>query len=71
MRANLAMAIDLATASAFLAAYESVSSSRVWHPYWDLRVAVDFLPDLPDLRDAAPSLLRLESFVEQALGTLG
>ncbi len=69
MRANLAMSFDQSTADAFLAAHEVASASRLWHPYWDLRVAVDFLPDPPSTVDA--SLRRLEVFVERALTLLG
>ena len=69
MRANLAMSFDQATADAFLAGHEVMSASRVWDPYWDLRVAVDFLPDLPSKIDA--SLQRLEAFVERALALVG
>lgn len=72
MRANLAMSFDRETANAFLAAYrEIVGSASGWHPYWDLRVAVDFLPDLPRIALAEPPLARLEDFVETALAAIG
>jgi aminoglycoside phosphotransferase (APT) family kinase protein len=70
MRANLAMSFDLATADAFLVAHETVSASRVWHPYWDLRVAVDFLPDLTDRQDGDPRLARLETLVSRAVSEM-
>lgn len=72
MRANLAMSFDSQTADAFLAAHrEIVGSSSDWHPYWDLRVAVDFLPDLPRVMLTEPPLVRLEDFVEGALAEIG
>lgn len=71
MRANLAMSFDSDTADAFLVAHrEIVASSSDWHPYWDLRVAVDFLPDLPTVALPTPPLARLEGFVEGALAAI-
>jgi aminoglycoside phosphotransferase (APT) family kinase protein len=71
MRANLAMSFDSQTADAFLLAHRAiVGSSTDWHPYWDLRVAVDFLPDLERVTPKAPSLVRLEGFVEAALAAI-
>lgn len=72
MRANLAMSDGLATAAAFLAAWsETVGSSAAWHPYWDLQVALDFLPDLPRVTLPGTSLERLEDFVRGALASIG
>jgi len=66
------MSFDSETADAFLAAYrEIVGSASGWHPYWDLRVAVDFLPDIPRIALAEAPLARLEDFVEGALAALG
>jgi predicted trehalose synthase len=72
MRANLAMSFDSEAADAFLTAYRDiVGSPSGWDPYWDLRVSVDFLPDLPRSALAEPPLARLEDFVEGALAALG
>lgn len=59
MRVNLV--ITGADAAGFLAAYEAARGDGFrHHPYWDLRMAIDFLPD-DDL--AGPGLDRLERFV--------
>jgi aminoglycoside phosphotransferase (APT) family kinase protein len=72
MRANLAMSFGLAAADAFLAAYRSIAgASNAWHPYWDVRVAVDLLPDLPADGQPAGELARLEDFVADASAQLG
>jgi aminoglycoside phosphotransferase (APT) family kinase protein len=79
MRANLATLFDLDTADAFLAAYRravgaSGAAASDHHPYWDLRVALDFLEDLTDLRELTASgeaIPRIERFVESALADLG
>ena len=71
MRANLAMSFDSQTADAFLVVHrEIVGFSSDWHPYWDLRVAVDFLPDLPRVTLTEPPFVRLEGFVEGALAAI-
>jgi len=78
MRANLAMLFDLETADAFLEGHRAVAEGRGgagsdYHPYWDLRVAVDFLEDLTDLPELTASgqaILRIERFVERAISDL-
>lgn len=72
MRANLAMSYDGETADAFLAAYRDiVGPSSTWQPYWDLRVGVDFLPDLPPVAPREDVIERLERFLEGALAAIG
>ncbi len=71
MRANLAMAFAVETADAFLEAYRAVVGASYRHdPYWDLRVAVDFLPDVPSDGWSAAELGRLDRFVARAVAAL-
>jgi hypothetical protein len=71
MRANPAMAFAVETADAFLEAYRAVVGASYRHdPYWDLRVAVDFLPDVPSDGWSAAELGRLDRFVARAVAAL-
>ena len=71
MRANLAMSFGLDAAEAFLDAYRTVVGASYLHnPYWDLRVAVDFLPDLPSDGRPSEELERLDDFVAGSVATL-
>jgi aminoglycoside phosphotransferase (APT) family kinase protein len=71
MRANLAMSFEVEAAEAFLAAYRGVIGGSVVHdPYWDLRVAVDFLPDLPAGDRPSVKVGRLDDFVARAVASL-
>lgn len=68
MRANLAMSFGIEAADEFLEAYREVAGPYVHDPYWDLRVAVDFLPELsPGPR---PEFERLDDFVARAVAAL-
>jgi aminoglycoside phosphotransferase (APT) family kinase protein len=72
MRANLAMSFGLDTAEAFLDVYRTVVGASYAHsPYWDLRVAVDFLPDLPSNGRPSAELERLDDFVAGSVAALG
>lgn len=71
MRANLAMSFGVDAAEAFLAAYRGVLGRAVVHePYWDLRVAVDFLPDLPPSDRPSARAARLDEFVARRVASL-
>ncbi|MGD0018062.1 MAG: phosphotransferase [Candidatus Limnocylindrales bacterium] len=71
MRANLAMSCGVESADEFLDAYRvTLGSPYVHDPYWDLRVAVDFLPDLPSDGRRAARLGRLDDFVARSIGPL-
>jgi hypothetical protein len=71
MRANLAMSFEVDAAEEFLAAYLGPVSGSVGHdPYWDLRVAVDFLPDLPAGHRPSAKVARLDDFVARAVARL-
>jgi aminoglycoside phosphotransferase (APT) family kinase protein len=71
MRANLAMSFGVDAADEFLAAYRQVVGGSVAHePYWDLRVATDFLPDLQPGRRPSASVARLDEFVARAVARL-
>jgi aminoglycoside phosphotransferase (APT) family kinase protein len=70
MRVNLALSAGLEVAEAFLEAYRSVSGSDPLDPLWDLRMAVDFVPDLRAERMTARELARLDEFVLSALAAL-
>jgi hypothetical protein len=73
------MLFDLETADAFLAAHRAAAgdpggAARDHQPYWDLRVAVDFLEDLTELAELTASgqaIPRIERFIESALADLG
>ena len=68
MRVNLAMWFGVEAADVFLAAYRAVADSYAHDPGWDLRVAVDFLPELkPEPR---PEFERLDDFVARAVAAL-
>jgi hypothetical protein len=72
MRANLAMSFGLDAAEAFLDVYRTVVGASYAHnPYWDLRVAVDFLPDLPSDGRPSEELERLDDFVAGSVAALG
>jgi aminoglycoside phosphotransferase (APT) family kinase protein len=71
MRTNLAMSFGVDAAEAFLAAYRGVlGGSVVQDPFWDLRVAVDFLPDLPAGDRPSVRVARLDEFVARAVASL-
>jgi hypothetical protein len=68
MRANLAMSFGVGAADEFLENFRAVAGSYTHDPYWDLRVAVDFLPELtPETR---PEFDRLDDFVIRAAAAL-
>jgi aminoglycoside phosphotransferase (APT) family kinase protein len=68
MRANLAMSHGVKAADEFLEAYVAVVGPYDHDPYWDMRVAIDFLPELtPDTR---PEFERLDDFVIRAAAAL-
>ena len=69
MRANLAMSFGLETAAAFLDLYRGIAGSVEHDPYWDLRVAVDFAPDLPASHRPSAALARLDEFVARAVAS--
>jgi aminoglycoside phosphotransferase (APT) family kinase protein len=68
MRANLAMSFGVEAADEFLAAYRAVAPAYAHDPYWDLRSAVDFLPELSP--EPKPEFSRLDEFVTRAVATL-
>ena len=68
MRANLAMSFGVAAADEFLAAYRATAANNLHDPRWDLRVAVDFLPELK--LEARPEFDRLDEFVTRAVAAL-
>jgi hypothetical protein len=70
MRINLATSFGLDAAEALLDAYRAVAGeSYRYDPRWDLRIAVDFLPNLGgDL--FTTELARLDEFVVTALARL-
>jgi aminoglycoside phosphotransferase (APT) family kinase protein len=68
MRANLAMSFGVEAADRFLEAYRAVAGPYSHDPYWDLRVAVDFLPELRP--EARPEFDRLDDFVARAVAAL-
>ena len=68
MRANLAMSHGVEAADEFLEAYRAVAGPYAYDPYWDLRVAVDFLPELTP--GARPEFERLDEFVTRAAAAL-
>ena len=68
MRANLAMSLGMEAADEFLSAYRAADGSYDHDPRWDLRSAVDFLPELsPEPR---PEFDRLDEFVVRAVAAL-
>jgi hypothetical protein len=70
MRINLATSFGLDAAEAFLDVYRTVAGESYLHdPRWDLRIAVDFLPDLGGDRSRT-ELERLDEFVVRALARL-
>ncbi len=71
MRANLALAFSVEAADAFLDAYRAVVGAAYrLDPWWDLRMAVDFLPDLGYGGWSAAELGRLDRFVARAVAAL-
>jgi aminoglycoside phosphotransferase (APT) family kinase protein len=68
MRANLVMAFGIDAADEFLAAFHAVAPGYAHDPYWDLRVTVDFLPELSP--EPKPELERLDEFVARAAAAL-
>ena len=69
-RLNLAFSFGVGTSDRFLDACREVGAADDLDPYWDLRDAVEFLPDMrPDLVSAA-KLRRLDDFVVAALARL-
>jgi aminoglycoside phosphotransferase (APT) family kinase protein len=70
MRLNLAVSFGLDAADEFLDAYRAVQGGSYRHdPRWDVRMAVDFLPDLGGARSTT-ELARLDDFVVRALARL-
>lgn len=71
MRVNLAMSFGVETADAFLDAYRAaVGRPYALDPYWDLRDAVDFVPELPANARSIAKLRRLDEFVARAVARL-
>ena len=70
MRVNLVLAAGLDTADAFADAYRSVAGSDRLNPLWDLKMAVDFIPDFRADGASTPELRRLDEFVLTALSGL-
>ena len=68
MRANLVMAFGIDAADEFLAAFHAVAPGYAHDPYWDLRVTVDFLPELSP--EPKPELERLDEFGARAAAAL-
>lgn len=71
MRANLAIAVGPATADEFLAAWRQVEPATPWDPSWDLRIAVDFIPDISSMGLSVRGAGRLEQFVARGIAMLG
>jgi prepilin-type processing-associated H-X9-DG protein len=71
MRANLAMAHGLAAADEFLADYLTLADPAYhYNRYWDLRDAIDFLPEMYPGSHSRLALDRLEEFAAAALAEL-
>ena len=71
MRANLAITSGLEAAAEFLDLYDAVAGRPAdFDPYWDLRVAVDFIPDLPKEGPPIEEIDRLEAFVTRGLAEM-
>ena len=68
MRANLSMSFGVEAADEFLEDYRVVAGAYAHDPYWDLRAAVDFLPELTP--EARPEFERLDAFVTRAAAAL-
>lgn len=72
MRWNLALGFGIDAAEEFLASYESLKPETDHHPYWDLRTALDLIPDLdPQRLPPADALERFETHVATALSRGG
>jgi aminoglycoside phosphotransferase (APT) family kinase protein len=68
MRVNLAMSFGLEAADAFFAKYRTATGgSFTLDPYWDLRAAVDLVPELPFPGQPSDELGRVEDFIARAL----
>ena len=71
MRANLALLYSNDAANAFIRAYGAVSTVSDYDPRWDLRAALDWVPELTPGSAPAAGLLRLEQLVSRALADIG
>ncbi len=71
MRWHLARRYDVLVADRFVAAYDQVCGGYRHNPYWDLRTALDLLPERPDRPITPVEMTALEDFLEQALVDLG
>ncbi len=70
MRVNLAMSHGVEAAGQFGEACRSiVGSGYATDPYWDLRIVVDFLPELSP--ESRPEFDRLDDFVARSVAELG
>jgi aminoglycoside phosphotransferase (APT) family kinase protein len=70
MRTNLALSLSLDVADDFLEAYRSVAAAPPHDPWWDMRMALDFIPDGPVAAQPGARLRRLEGFVARAVAEL-
>lgn len=71
MRTNLALSFSLEAADEFRDAYRSIAGAPPHDPWWDMRMALDFIPDAPVAARPRPQLRRLEEFVARAVAELG
>ena len=69
MRANLAMSFGCDVADEFRHHYVEAGGPAAFDPYWDLRDAVDFLPELTSGERSNLELVRLEEFVARAVAS--
>jgi aminoglycoside phosphotransferase (APT) family kinase protein len=70
MRTNLALSFSLEVADEFLDAYRSEAAAPPHDPWWDLRMALDFIPDAPVAARPGAELRRLEEFLTRAVAEL-
>ena len=70
MRTNLALSFSLGAADEFLDAYRSVAAAPPLDPWWDMRMALDFIPDGPVSARPRAQLRRLEEFVARSVAEL-
>jgi hypothetical protein len=62
------MSFGLEAADAFFAKYRTATGgSFTLDPYWDLRAAVDLVPELPFPGQPSDELGRVEDFIARAL----